>query len=234
MALKSKTKFNMLIDPDDPYTLILSPVEGELEPGSVYTVNINNLKLEDNTIYSNKETFLVAPKDNFLISVEDVKEMVHGLNIPDESIIRHIVDASKQAVYWAKKNAEGTNSVPDFNNVNLQEDYYPFYMFIKYHAMVEALKEFYIELISGPEKWRDMLSDLERQEEFDFGAIKAMIDDFENEADYWLELVVTITADPKWALRGKYCYSSFYTNSNPYHRIQWGYPPHNGSYNRGY
>ena len=234
MALKSKTKFNMLVDPDDPYTLIFMPVEGEIEGGSIYTININDLKLEDNSVYSNKESFLVAPTENYFVSVEDVKEMVHGLNLSDENIIRHIVEASKTAVYWAKRKVEDPKSVPDFNQVNLQEDYYPFYMFIKHFAIVESLKEFYIELISGPEKWRDMLSDLERQEEFDFGAIKALIDGFEKDAEEWLELVVTITADPKWALRGKYCYSTFYTNSNPYHRIQWGYPPHNGSYNRGY
>lgn len=234
MALKSKTKFKMLVDPDDPCTLILMPVEGEIEGGSIYTVSINDLELEDGSTFSSKETFLVAPTENFFVSVDDVKELVRGLNLPDESIIRHIVDASKTAMYWAKQNVKDTNSIPDFNTVNLQEDYYPFYMFVKYHATVDALKEFYIELISGPEKWRDMLSDIERQEEFDFGAIKAMIDDLEKIADEWIELVVTITADPKWALRGKYCYSTFNTNANPYHRTQWGMSPHNRDYNRGF
>ena len=79
-----------------------------------------------------------------------------------------------------------------------------------------------------------MLSDLERQEEWDLDAIRALINDFEEEAEEWLELIVTITADPKWALRGKYCYSTYYTYSNPYHRIRWGQPPHNSNYRRDY
>ena len=79
-----------------------------------------------------------------------------------------------------------------------------------------------------------MLSDLEREETWDFDAWRKLMADFEKEADEWLELVITITADPKWALRGKYCYSAFYTNANPYHRIQWGQPPHKDNYNRGY
>ena len=38
------------------------------------------------------------------------------------------------------------------------------------------------------------------------------MDEMEHEADEWLELVVTITADPKWALRGKYSYAVYNSN----------------------
>lgn len=234
MGLKDKIKFNMLVDPDDPQTLILMPVDGEIQGGSTYTINIKNLQFEDGSISSHKETFTTVPTENFFCSVQDVQELIRGAGVPDESVIRHIVDASKIAVYWANRKAENQSQALDFNKVNVQEDYYPFYQFVKFHATVEALKEHYIELISNPYKWRDMLSDLEREEVWDFDAWRKLMDDFEKEADEWLELVVTITADPKWALRGKYCYSTFYTNSNPYHRIQWGYPPHKDSYNRGY
>ena len=113
-----------------------------------------------------------------------------------------IADASRVAVYWAKRKMEDTKQMPDFNSPTFQEDYYPFYMFIKLHATVEALKEFLIQLIAQPQKWRDVLSDLERSEEWDLDAIRKLIADFEKEAEEWLELIVTITADPKWALRG--------------------------------
>ena len=233
MALKNKVKFNLLVDPDDPSTLILSPINEDIQDGSKYVINIKDLEFVDGSIYSNKQTFLTPP-EGYYVPIEDVKDLIHGLDLNDENILHHIIEAGKTAIYWAKRKMEDTKQMPDFNSPTFQEDYYPFYMFIKLHATVESLKEFYIEAISNPQKWRDVLSDLEREEEWDFDAIKALIDDFEEEAEEWLELVVTITADPKWALRGKYCYSVYHTYSNPYHRIRWGFPPDNSSYNRGY
>lgn len=234
MALRDKVKFELLVDPDDPSVLILSPIGEELQDGSKYIINIKDLEFEDGTVYTNKEEFITTPKNYYFVSVKDVMDHVQGLKLDEESVMDYIAEASKTAVYWAKRKIEDGGQMPDFNSPTFQEDYYPFYMFIKMHAIVDSLKEFYVQMIANPYKWRDMLSDLERQEEWDLDALKALIDDFEEEAEEWLELVVTITADPKWALRGKYCYSTYYTYSNPYHRIRWGMPPHNSDYNRGY
>ena len=51
MALKEKVQFQLLVDPDDPSTLILKPLvlhtvdQGTgLKPGSVYTINLKNIK----------------------------------------------------------------------------------------------------------------------------------------------------------------------------------------------
>ena len=235
---KEKVTFNMVVDEDDLETVLFFPINsgeliGEVLNDSTYDFNIKNLKFEDGSVYSNKESFITAPSEYYYVPLEDVKEIAGKLRVPDIDIIRNIMEASKTAHYWAKRKVENTNQMPDFNNVDLQEDYYPFYMFIKYHAISESLKARYVEMIANPFKWHDVLSDLEREEEWDLDAIKALINDYDKEADEWLELIVTITADPKWALRGKYCYTTFYTGSNPYHRIQWGYPPHN-DFKRGY
>jgi hypothetical protein len=231
---KEKVMFNMVVDEDDLETVLFFPANsGEVLNDSIYDLNIKGLKFENGSVYSNKESFITTPSDYYFVPLDDVKDIVGKLRVPDINIIREIMEASKTATYWAKRKAENISQVPDFNKVDLQEDYYPFYMFIKYHAIAETLKARYVEMVANPYKWRDVLSDLEREEEWDLDAIKALINDYDKEADEWLELVVTITADPKWALRGKYCYSTFYSNSNPYHRIQWGYPPHN-NYNRGY
>jgi hypothetical protein len=96
--------------------------------------------------------------------------------------------------------------------------------------MAHAVKEYYIEMITGPKKWKDTLSDLGREEEMDFDALRKFMDDLEHEADEWLELVVTITADPKWALRGKYSYSVYNTYCQPYHKISW----YKDDYSRGF
>jgi hypothetical protein len=231
MALKDKVKFDLLVDPDDLNTLIIKPTQG-LKENSVYTINIKDLQLEQNFVYSDKQTFITAPDDYFYVSVAEVKEIVHGLDLPDESIARHIVAASKTASYWARKHFDDINGiVPDFKSETFKEDYYPFYMYIKFTAMVNSLREFYIELITNPKKWKDTLSDLAREEEMDFDSIRKLIDDLEKESEDWLDLVVTITADPKWALRGKYSYVNYNTNSHPYHKITWYY---RDNYDRGF
>lgn len=237
MALKEKIKFNLLVDPDDPETLILKPLvfhtaeDGTgLKPGSVYTVNIKDIEFEDGSVYSNKETFITKPDDYMFVEVDDIQSHIRALNIPDENILDHIIDASKQAVYWAKKNAEDFKTLPDFNSPTFQEDYYPFYMYIKHTAMAHAIKEYYIEMVTKPKKWKDTLSDLSREEEMDFDALRKLMDDTEHEAEEWLELVVTITADPKWALRGKYSYAVYNSYSNPYHKISW----YKNDYSRGF
>ena len=251
MALKEKISFQLLVDPDDPGTLILVPVEkktpdkviGTMKPtenqeyqqvnlqdGSVYTVNIKNLEFEDGSVYSNKETFITKPSNYMFVEVNDVKDHISGLNVSEESIMNHIIDASKQAMYWAKKNVDDISEIPDFNSPTFQEDYYPFYMFVKHTAMVETMREYYIEMITGPKKWTDTLSDLERSEEMDFDALRKMIDDLAHEAEEWLELVTTITADPKWALRGKYSFAIYNQYSSPYHKISW----YKNDYSRGF
>lgn len=250
MALKEKVEFQLLVDPDDPETLILMPVEkklakpnigtigkpqykyeqGSLVSGSTYTVNIKDIEFEDGSVYSNKETFITKPDDYMFVEVDDIQSHIRALNIPDENILDHIIDASKQAVYWAKKNAEDFKILPDFNSPTFQEDYYPFYMYIKHTAMAHAIKEYYIEMVTKPKKWKDTLSDLSREEEMDFNALRKLMDDMEHEAEEWLELVVTITADPKWALRGKYSYAVYNSYSNPYHKISW----YKNDYSRGF
>ena len=228
MAKKEKIKFQLLVDPDDPETLMLVPLVFHsaeagtgLKSGSVYTINIKDLKFEDGSTYSNKEEFITMPDDYMFVSVDDIQSHIRSLNIPDENVLDHIIDASKQAIYWAKSNVESYETIPDFNSPTFQQDYYPFYMFIKHTAMAHVIKEYYIEMVTNPKKWKDTLSDLSREEEMDFNALKRMMDDMEHEAEEWLELVVTITADPKWALRGKYSYSVYNAYSNPYHSISW-------------
>ena len=229
MALKEKIQFEMLVDPDDPSTIIFKPL-GDLKDNMMYTLDIKNIKLEDGSNFSRKESFY-TPLDYFYVPTKDVIDHISSIAPDEEEVIRHIIHAGKAALYYCKRKSK---TVPNFTMETIKQDYYPFYMYIKNHAIVDVLKNYYIEKASGPKKWRDVLSDLEREEEMDFDGLRELIKTWELEAEEWLELVVNITADPKWALRGKYCYSAYYTYSNPYHDTRWGKPPHNSSYNRGY
>ena len=126
----------------------------------------------------------------------------------------HIRTASLIVDYWANRSDIDTK---DFTIENIKEEYYPFYMFVKYKAAVESLKEFYIGAITDPYKYKDALSDLIREEEMDLNAIKKLIDDLNLEAEEYLNYIVTMTTDPEWALRGKYSYAIPMPFSRPYH-----------------
>ena len=229
MALKEKVKFEILVDPDDPSTIIFKPL-GELKDNMIYTLDIKNIRLDDGSNFSKKQSFY-TPLDHYYVPVKDIIDHISSVDPDEAEVITHIIHAGRSVLYYCKRKG---GTVPDFTIDTIKEDYYPFYMYIKNHAIVDVLKNYYIEKASGPKKWRDVLSDLEREEEMDFDGLRDLIKTWEEEADEWLNLVVTITADPKWALRGKYCYSTWYTQANPYHRIHWGQRPHNTDYNRGY
>jgi hypothetical protein len=231
MALKDKVRFELLVDPDDPSTLILKPIDDELLDNSQYIINLKDIEFVDGTFYSNKEVFYTKPTELY-VPLDDVKQLTSSL-VPDDILLKHIATAGKTAVYWAKKNVMHESQVPDFSKEDFGEEYYPFYQFIKYKAAVSGLKEYYVELISNPKKWKDQLSDLQREEEWDFGALNKFIEGLEKEADEWLSYVVTITADPKWALRGKHFYSKGYVRTHPFHNTGWGTYTHN-NFDRGF
>ena len=231
-GMKEKVKLLLLVDPDDASTLIIQPLtKDRLLENCQYTVVLKDLKFEDGTTYSNKEVFYNNPADTF-VTIESIKKIT-GSIVPDDILIKHISEAGKTAMYWAKKNVQHLSQVPDFTSEDFEEEYYPFYKFIEFMSAANALKEVYLGMITNPKKWKDVLSDLQREEEWDFAAMKAFIDGIEREADEWLELVVTITADPKWALRGRHFYSKMHIRNHPYHNTGWSSYPNN-TFDRGF
>jgi hypothetical protein len=68
----------------------------------------------------------------------------------------------------------------------------------------------------------------------DLDAIRELMDALEAEADELLELVVNITADPKWALRSKYSYAISLEMMKPYHNTYIDRKGGGNGWNRGY
>lgn len=219
-----KTNVYLFATNDYPNTIeIYLPGKINFEPNSVYEFNIPRLSFADNTYETIGKIKYITEHLNMLIDINDVKALMHGLKIDDEILLEHILSASDTAKYWA--NIHG-NKI-ELNKETLKEDYYPFYMFIKYRAVYESILEFYMIAATNPIKFKDAISDLSREEEYDLKYLKDLLDDFEQEADRWLEMIVTITADPQWAVRGKTARAITYKFSKPYHKY-----PVNG-YDRG-
>ena len=215
LGQKEKIPGYVFADPDDPAIIYIKTCKGiELLDNSIYDVTIPDLTFVDDECTTIKQSFVTRMSPCY-VDVDDVLTLLHHLPIDKSDIMRHIKTASEIANYWAFR--EDSMYPIVFTEENLKDDYYPFYMFIRYRAAVESLKEFYIGAVSRPEEFKDELSDLAREEKMNLDAIKDLIDDLNDTADEWLELVVIITADPEWALRGKYSIAITPQSFKPYH-----------------
>ena len=234
MGRKDKIPAYLFADPDDP-TIIYIRTNGLIEilDNSIYQVVIKDLEFEDGEVVPKLTQEFCTALDPCYVDVEEVMTLLKFIKVDRHDILLHIRSASEIVNYWAYKQ-DGVDKSIDLSKEDLKNDYYPFYSFIKYRAAVECLREFYIGAISNPYKFRDELSDLAREQEMDLSAIKALIDDFEAQADDWLDLVVTITADPKWALRGKYSYALSLEMMKPYHNTYIDKKGGGNGWNRGY
>ena len=219
---REKIPVYLFTDPDEPNILyIYSKDDIEIIDNSIYDLIVPELNFTDDTTETKfKQSFITSPSPIY-VEVDDVLKECRNIPIEQDLVIHSIKEASKIADYWAYHDLD--DGVPNdekdklFTLDNIKDDYYPFYMFVKFTAVADCLKSFYIKAVSQPYKFKDILSDLERDEEMDLSAIKKLIDDLQDEADDWLDLVVTITADPQWALRGKYSFAITNKNYRPYH-----------------
>ena len=212
MGKKEKIPAYIYADPDDP-TIIYIKTNGVIQivDNSRYQVVIDKLQFADGDIAEKYTSEFITNIDPCYIEVEEVLALCSGMRIEKESVLRHIRAACSIVEFWAKRDDV------TFTKENFKSNYYPFYMYVKYKAAVESLKEFYIGAITYPFHYVDELSDLSREEKMDFGAIQKLLDSLDKEAEDWLNQIVTITADPEWALRGKYCRAVDLSNYKPYH-----------------
>lgn len=222
LAGREKIPVYMFVDPDEPNIIYFQHNDKvEILDNSEYTLNIPSFEFEDGTVSSKESMKITTALSPMYVTIQDVKSLAGGLPLDDADIAYHIRQASLIAEYWSCRESD---MLPEklatiFGGPKqIKDDYYPFYMFIKYQAVVDCVREFYIAAVARPSEYHDVLSDLERKEKMDLDAIKKLLDDLTAEAEDWLELVATITADPKWALRGKYSYAVTNRTYRPYHR----------------
>lgn len=222
LAGREKIPVYMFVDPDEPNIIYFQHNDKvEILDNSEYTLNIPSFEFEDGTVSSKESMKITTALSPMYVTIQDVKSLAGGLPLDDADIAYHIRQASLIAEYWSCRESD---MLPEklatiFGGPEqIKDDYYPFYMFIKYQAVVDCVREFYIAAVARPSEYHDVLSDLERKEKMDLDAIRKLLDNLTTEAEDWLELVATITADPKWALRGKYSYAVTNKTYRPYHR----------------
>ena len=218
---REKIPAYFFVDPDEPNILYVKTCDkAEIVDNSTYKLTIPSIEFKDGDVKEKYTVdFVTAPSPAY-VSINDVISLCHGIPVEPSHVAYYIKESSKIADYWAfrEKDESNNNDLKSiFNAETFEEDYYPFYMFVKYRSVVEVIKEFYMTVIANPSEYHDILSDLERSEKMDLDAIKKLLDSLDEEANDWLELVTTITADPEWALRGKYSFAITNYNYRPYH-----------------
>lgn len=230
MARKEKIKAKILMDPDEPNVLIIRPIDKmNYKSNSVYTLSTPEFIAKDNSIIEKASYEYITEPTPYYVSLNDVQGLAHGLELDDKSILFHIREACLEVDFWIHKmKSKGETEDMIVTRDNIKTEYYPFYMYIKYISLYNCLKEYYIHAITKPNKVKEQLADLSKEEAYDLNAIKKLLDDTKKEADDWLEWIVTITADPKWAVRGKYSLAINNSFSRPYHSTGLT------GYNRGY
>lgn len=221
-------------DPLPGYDDLPQPMPKErFKDDSVYEFKIPGLRPKNGPKKDIHVKYITTQNPSY-ISLRDVTSLANGLELDDESVLYHIREACKHADYIVKRYNEKKPYEPmSLDAKTIKEDNFTMYMFIKYKALRDCLLDFYIKEASQPKRLRNQASDLQYEHEYDFNAIKKLLDDIEKEYEEWEEKIVANTSVVEIALRGKYSFNKLYpTNlsSSGYNRdryprgIDTGYP----------
>lgn len=224
----------LLVDPQEPNVLIIRCKNKlDFRPSSRYEISLPAIKMEDDTIFEPQKITYITEPEFYYVTLEEVLSMAHGLDLAEDRVLFHIREACRTANYYIGLANEKLLHKEQIvlTRENIKDEYYPMYMFVKTKAVYDCIKEYYIEAVTKPYSIKDQVSDLVREEKISLTAIKALLDELEDEYEEWLEKIVTITADPKWALRGKYAVP-ISTPNNKYFGLY--HKTHLNGFNRGY
>jgi len=119
--------------------------EGGVKDNSIYEIRLKDLKQENGHKVLDNETIKFCTKMTpAYTSLESVKALVENCNIPDETILYHIREASKYADYIKKcKDAYGRPDImlqSDVELIKFQKE-----QFSKYKAAYECILRFYMD-----------------------------------------------------------------------------------------
>lgn len=231
---RERSSCNVYVDPNDPSVLIIKPKNKlDFTMNSVYEMKIPKIQMADGSYLPAQTISYITEPTPCYVTLDDVLSLASGLNLDDKNVLFHIREASRTADYWANRHNDKKNSkdVIKLNKETIREDYYPMYMFVRHKALYDCIKEYYIEAVTKPYNVKDKVSDLEREEMYDSKSIKALLEQAKKDFEEWLELVVNITADPKWALRGKWAIP-ISTPNNKYYGLY--HKTNLNGYSRGY
>lgn len=209
--------------PFDKSCLMITPLFGPIQPREGEEEKL--IEFKDNSVYEFeieakgehtlrkekvKGRYVTSPNPCY-VDLKDVVSLARGFNLDEESILFHIREASRYANHIiAEYNRENYVEQMIVTRENIKEDYFELYMFVRYKALRDCILEFYIQEAAKPNRIKNQTGDLIYEHEFDLDRLKALLDEIEDEYGKWEEELITITADPKAILRGKYSWNKYH------------------------
>lgn len=209
--------------PFDKSCLMVTPLFGMIQPRLEEDEAL--IEFKDNSVYEfelelkgeqtmRKEKVVgkyITSPDPCYIDLKDVISLARGFKLDEESVLFHIREASRHANYIINQYNEDNFVEPMMvTRDNIKTDYFKLYMFVRYKALKDCVLEFYIQEAAKPNRIKNQTGDLAYEHEFDLDRLKKLLDDIEYEYGKWEEELITITADPKAVLRGKYSWNKYY------------------------
>ena len=217
--------------PFDKSCVIITPLYGNIMPRQIQETlqetdeeSESLIDFEDNSVYEFeieakgtqtmrkekvKGKYITSPNPGY-VDLKDVTSLARGFNLDEESILFHIREASRYANHIiAEYNEDNLVNPMIVTRENIKDDYFELYMFVKYKALRDCILEFYIQEAAKPNRIKNQTGDLIYEHDFDLNRLKALLDEIEDEYQKWQEELVTITADPKAVLRGRYSWNKY-------------------------
>ena len=209
--------------PFDKSCIMITPLFGPIQPRE--QSNENEISFDDNSVYEFeleikgektlrkekvKGRYITSPNPCY-VDLKDVTSLARGFNLDEESVLFHIREASIYANHIITEfNKESYPEQMVVTRENIKNEYFELYMFVRYKALRDCILEFYIQEAAKPNRIKNQTGDLVYEHEFDLKRLKDLLDEIEDEYGKWEEKIITITADPKALLRGKYSWNKYH------------------------
>lgn len=182
----------------------------EFKDNSIYEFELTNIKGAQALRGENIRCKYISSPNPCYVDLKDVTSLANGLKLDDESVLYHIREASRYADHIVRQYNKDSMEQIILDKETIKEDSYRVYMFIKYKALKDCILDFYIKEAAKPNRIKNQTGDLVYEHEFDLDRLRRLLKEIEDEYEKWEEELITITADPKAVLRGKYSWNKYY------------------------
>lgn len=157
--------------------LEIIPCDG-VKDNSVYEIRLKDIKEESGYKKLDAETVRFCTRMTpAYTSLESVKALVENCNIPEETILYHIREASKYADYVKK--CKGTYDRPDSDVDKFQKE-----QFAKYKAAYECILRFYMDK-AAEFGLKGSLGDISFDTNTSLPDISKLLETLKKEVDQW-------------------------------------------------
>ena len=238
---KERINCSLTLDELEANVLVIKPFYmKDFDSDSVYEFKLPKIYSTDGDMLEAQKVVYVSQPSLMYATITDIRYHLGDIDISDERILYHIREASRLAEVIVKRAYEKQNiqfSKEDLMELRgdvdkMRDEHWVIWDFVVLKAAYESLSNLYINMITRPDKVKEILSDLAKEVSYNLKAIKDLLDSLKKRYEEIIQQIYTIT-DPVWGLRGKYAMPINPNVMAPYHGLN-GMSGYNRSYATNY